>query len=77
MNSYKNLVEIHFLIIRLIKGKKIWEAHREHYYQKAVQSGMSHSQVVKFIIALQTLIIMTCYFIENPYLVVFSTNKSG
>ncbi len=59
------------LIYRFIKGKKIWQAHNEHYYQKAVQSGMSHSQVVKFIIALQTLIIMTCYFIENPYLVVF------
>ena len=59
------------LINRFIEGKKIWQAHNEHYYQKAVQSGMSHSQVVKLIIALQILIITTCYFIENPYLVVF------
>ena len=59
------------LINRLITGKKIWQAHSEHFYQKAVQSGMSHSQIVRFIIALQTLIIATCYFIENPYLVVF------
>ena len=59
------------LINRFIAGKKIWQAHSEHYYQKAVQSGMSHSQVVKLIIALQILIITTCYFIENPYLVLF------
>ena len=59
------------LIIRLIKGKKIWEAHREHYYQKAVQSGMSHSQVVLYITMLQILIIFTCYTIKNQYLVTF------
>ena len=61
------------LINRFISGKKIWQAHKEHYYQKAVQSGMSHSTVVKLIITLQTLIIATCYFIENPYLVIFLT----
>ena len=61
------------LINRFISGKKIWQAHKEHYYQKAVQSGMSHSTVVKLIITLQTLIIATCYFIENPYLVTFLT----
>ena len=61
------------LIKRCIEGKKIWEAHCEHYYQKAVQSGMNHSQVVKLIISLQILIIGTCYFIKNPYLVVFMT----
>ena len=59
------------LIIRLIKGKKIWEAHREHYYQKAVQSGMTHSQVVLYITMLQILIIFTCCTIKNPYLVTF------
>ena len=61
------------LLNRFISGKKIWKAHKEHYYQKAVQSGMSHSQVVKLIIALQILIISTCYFIESPYLVTFLT----
>ncbi len=59
------------LIIRLIEGKKIWKAHREHYYQKAVQSGMTHSQVVSYITMLQILIIFTCCTIKNPYLVTF------
>ncbi len=27
------------LLERLIRRKKIWEAHRDHYYQQAVQKG--------------------------------------
>lgn len=27
---------------RLFQGKKIWQAHREHYYQRLVQSGFGH-----------------------------------
>jgi len=34
------------LIKRLLAGKKIWEAHSEHAYQRAVRSGRSHDQVV-------------------------------
>ena len=59
------------LFKRLIKGKKVWESHREHYYQKAVQAGMLHSNVVILIFLLQLLIIFTCYLIKNPYLAVF------
>lgn len=27
---------------RLLRGEKIWQAHREHYYQRLVQSGLGH-----------------------------------
>lgn len=27
---------------RALHGKKIWQAHREHYYQRVVQSGFGH-----------------------------------
>ena len=27
---------------RLLRGKRIWQAHREHYYQRIVQSGFGH-----------------------------------
>ena len=37
------------LIKRVIMGKKPWEAHREHLYQKAVQLGANHAQVCVFI----------------------------
>ncbi|MEK6736245.1 MAG: glycosyltransferase family 4 protein [Pseudomonadota bacterium] len=30
------------IIKRLLRGEKIWEAHREHYYQRLVQSGLGH-----------------------------------
>ncbi len=33
------------LIRRLAAGKKVWTAHREHYYQRAIQSGFKHHQV--------------------------------
>ena len=33
------------LLKRLVEGKKIWQAHREHFYQRAVQRGFNHAQV--------------------------------
>ncbi|MDE2389361.1 MAG: glycosyltransferase family 4 protein [Betaproteobacteria bacterium] len=30
------------LIKRLMRGERIWQAHREHYYQRMVQSGLGH-----------------------------------
>jgi UDP-GlcNAc:undecaprenyl-phosphate GlcNAc-1-phosphate transferase len=30
------------LIRRLVRGKRIWEAHRAHFYQKLVQLGLGH-----------------------------------
>lgn len=30
---------------RLLQGRKVWEAHREHFYQQAVQRGWSHGRV--------------------------------
>lgn len=44
------------LLSRLARGKKIWQAHSEHYYQKAVRSGRSHNAVVCYIIGLNILL---------------------
>lgn len=33
------------LIRRAIRGERVWQAHREHFYQKAVASGLSHGRV--------------------------------
>ena len=30
------------LVKRTLRGEKIWQAHREHYYQRVVQSGFGH-----------------------------------
>lgn len=34
------------LLRRALRRKKVWEAHREHYYQRAVLSGWSHRRTV-------------------------------
>ncbi|MSP47985.1 MAG: glycosyltransferase family 4 protein [Alphaproteobacteria bacterium] len=33
------------LVRRLLQRKRVWEAHREHFYQQAVQRGWSHGRV--------------------------------
>lgn len=38
------------LLRRALAGKKIWEAHREHFYQRAVQRGRTHAQVSRAVL---------------------------
>lgn len=45
------------LLRRLAEGKKVWQAHREHFYQQAVQRGRSHATVVHWVIATNLLLI--------------------
>ncbi len=33
------------LLRRLLRGERVWRAHNEHYYQRAVQCGLSHGAV--------------------------------
>lgn len=35
---------------RALRREKIWQAHRQHFYQRAVQGGFSHSRVVLLIL---------------------------
>ena len=34
------------LVKRGLRGEKVWRAHREHYYQRLIQSGWSHRRTV-------------------------------
>jgi UDP-N-acetylmuramyl pentapeptide phosphotransferase/UDP-N-acetylglucosamine-1-phosphate transferase len=34
------------LVRRTLNGERIWEAHRNHYYQRLVQAGWSHRRTV-------------------------------
>jgi len=38
------------LLERLGRKEKIWEAHRSHYYQQAIQKGYSHAHVAKSVL---------------------------
>lgn len=35
---------------RLARGERVWRAHREHFYQRAVRRGLSHAAVVRAIV---------------------------
>ncbi|MDR3517597.1 MAG: glycosyltransferase family 4 protein [Azospirillaceae bacterium] len=43
---------------RAWRGERIWQAHREHFYQKAVGAGRRHDQVVLLISAANLLLIL-------------------
>ncbi len=38
------------LIKRIYQKKKFWKPHKEHYYQQAIQNGLSHSSVCQRLI---------------------------
>lgn len=42
---------------RAVVGKPIWQAHSEHYYQKAVRGGRSHAEVVRDIFILNIVLV--------------------
>jgi UDP-N-acetylmuramyl pentapeptide phosphotransferase/UDP-N-acetylglucosamine-1-phosphate transferase len=42
---------------RLLRGERVWQAHRDHYYQRAVRNGLNHAAVVKRVIAADLLLI--------------------
>lgn len=44
------------LLKRLIRGERIWQAHREHYYQRIVQSGFGHRNTALFAYALMLIV---------------------
>ncbi|MGO1119592.1 MraY family glycosyltransferase [Rhodovibrionaceae bacterium A322] len=45
------------LLRRGLRGEKVWQAHREHFYQRATQGGLSHDQVVRRIALLNLALI--------------------
>lgn len=47
------------LIRRGLRREKIWQAHREHLYQRAVRSGLTHSFVTGMILLIS---LVTCLF---------------
>ena len=35
------------LLSRVLRGERFWRAHRQHFYQRATEGGLSHAQVVE------------------------------
>ena len=47
------------LVRRALGGAKVWQAHREHFYQRAVQGGASHARVSLGVLACN-LVLVAC-----------------
>jgi UDP-N-acetylmuramyl pentapeptide phosphotransferase/UDP-N-acetylglucosamine-1-phosphate transferase len=45
------------LLRRLLRGERVWQAHREHFYQRAVQRGLSHAAVVARVVGADIVLI--------------------
>jgi UDP-N-acetylmuramyl pentapeptide phosphotransferase/UDP-N-acetylglucosamine-1-phosphate transferase len=45
------------LLRRLARGDRVWQAHRQHFYQRAVQRGLGHAAVVLRVIAANVVLI--------------------
>ena len=43
---------------RLARGERVWLAHREHFYQRAVQGGRGHGQVTLMILAANLVLVV-------------------
>jgi UDP-N-acetylmuramyl pentapeptide phosphotransferase/UDP-N-acetylglucosamine-1-phosphate transferase len=55
------------LVRRVLRGERIWEAHRQHFYQKAVGRGLGHAAVVRRVIAADLLLISCGWAAENGW----------
>jgi len=49
---------------RAMRKEKVWQAHREHFYQKATQAGMAHDHVVLRIIGVNIALIACAWFAQ-------------
>jgi UDP-N-acetylmuramyl pentapeptide phosphotransferase/UDP-N-acetylglucosamine-1-phosphate transferase len=55
------------LLRRLIRRERVWQAHRQHFYQRAVQLGLGHAAVVRRVIAADLVLIVCAGAAENGY----------
>ncbi|AOI69668.1 glycosyl transferase [Burkholderia ubonensis] len=55
------------LLKRLLRGEKFWQAHREHYYQRMVRSGIGHRRTaIYWYFAMLAGIIVALWALSRP-----------
>ncbi len=52
---------------RLLRGERVWQAHREHFYQQAARRGRGHAAVVQRVIAADLVLIGCGWAAENGW----------
>jgi UDP-N-acetylmuramyl pentapeptide phosphotransferase/UDP-N-acetylglucosamine-1-phosphate transferase len=53
------------LLRRLARLERVWQAHRQHFYQRAVQGGLGHAGVVRRVIAANFILVGCAWASEN------------
>src|SRR5258706_416842 len=53
------------LIRRLVRGERVWQAHREHYYQRMVRMGLGHAGTAIVAYAAMLLCALSALFGRN------------
>jgi len=46
------------LVRRALRGEKVWQAHKEHFYQQAVQGGLPHAAVARSVLAMNSVLVV-------------------
>jgi Fuc2NAc and GlcNAc transferase len=55
------------ILIRFFSGEKVWEPHLKHFFQRAVQRGLSHKAVVsRIVICNIALMLLGVYALHAP-----------
>jgi UDP-N-acetylmuramyl pentapeptide phosphotransferase/UDP-N-acetylglucosamine-1-phosphate transferase len=52
---------------RLVRGERVWQAHRQHFYQRAVRQGLDHAGVVGRVVVADLLLIACGWAAENGW----------
>ena len=52
---------------RILRGERVWQAHREHFYQQAVRRGLGHAAVAERVIAADLVLIGCGWASENGW----------
>jgi UDP-N-acetylmuramyl pentapeptide phosphotransferase/UDP-N-acetylglucosamine-1-phosphate transferase len=55
------------LLRRLARGERVWQAHRQHFYQRAVRRGLGHAAVVRRVIVADLMLIGLGWAAENGW----------
>jgi UDP-N-acetylmuramyl pentapeptide phosphotransferase/UDP-N-acetylglucosamine-1-phosphate transferase len=53
------------LVRRALRGERLWEAHRQHFYQKAVQGGAGHARVASLILLANAILVLLAWLSET------------
>ena len=60
------------LVKRAVRGEKVWEAHRTHFYQRLVQMGWSHRKLALAEYALMAATAVSALVLRNAHSIAVS-----